>query len=178
MSKDSSAFTRLKNIAQCILLSLGGLATAMLIVLTFGDVITRNLFNYPIPGALEMSEYWSMVTLVSVGIWWSGVIRDHVQVTLMTETLGPKTKRAFDILVEVISTIFLLSIALVSFQQAAQSMKEGEYAGAYMTIIWPVRYVFAIGFAAYAFVSVVHMVKLFNNVDEKSNDRVQAGDIM
>ena len=150
----------IEGVVNGIVITLGTLALFALLLLTFSDVLTRNLFNAPIPGAQEVSENWLMVILVATGIWWSSVVRDHIRVTLLTETIGPNTFKLVEIVVTLASVALLLRMAQLGLISAIASMQEGEYTGAYNTIVWPLRYLLTAAFFGYAVVLVIHLVNL------------------
>ncbi|MDR5654791.1 TRAP transporter small permease [Ruixingdingia sedimenti] len=130
-----------------------------LILLTFADVLARNLANQPIPGTLEVSMYWLMVPMSFVGIWWAGLQREHVRVTLLDDLMGANTARLAEIVVALAALGFLLATATVGFEEALKSMRGGEYEGAYKVVIWPVRFISALGFVGFALVVVAQLVQ-------------------
>lgn len=146
-----------RRTGKTVFAGLGAFCLFALILLIFLDVLSRNLFNTPIPGALEVTEYWLMVPLVSVGIWWAGVGHEHVRVSMLTEILGRNALRLADTIVSLLSIAILLRMAWLGFGVAFESMADGEYAGAYKIVIWPVRFIAALGFLSFALVLVTHV---------------------
>ena len=73
----------------------GYLATGMLgilMVLTVANVILRDIFNNPIRGTPELSEF-IMVLVVFLALAWCAVTRKHVKVELITGRLPLKVQR-------------------------------------------------------------------------------------
>ena len=73
----------------------GYLATGMLgilMVLTVANVILRDIFNNPIRGTPELSEF-IMVLVVFLALAWCAVTRKHVKVELITSRLPLKVQK-------------------------------------------------------------------------------------
>jgi len=80
---------------------------AVMMFLTAMDVLLRYIFNRPISGALELTEYM-MVILVAFGIAYCAVLKGHVRVEVLTSHLPPRVQ-------SVISSItYLLSLSVFS----------------------------------------------------------------
>lgn len=138
--------------AKTAFVGLGNATLIGLILLIFADVLMRNLFNLPIPGVMEITEHWLTVPMVFIGIWWAGVTNEHVRVTMMTEKLGPKANLVAEGITSVVSAAILLIMSWYAFGVAYESFQDGEYAGAYELLIWPVRFVTGLGFFTLAIV--------------------------
>ena len=63
----------------------------MLTCLTTADVIGRALFDAPIIGSVEITEYM-MVCIGFMGLAWCAAAGRHVSVTLLTEHLSPRVQ--------------------------------------------------------------------------------------
>ena len=63
----------------------------MLTCLTTADVIGRALFDAPITGSVEISNYM-MVCIGFMGLAWCAAAGRHVSVTLLTEHLSPRVQ--------------------------------------------------------------------------------------
>src|SRR4030042_1118998 len=55
------------------------------------DVLLRYIFNRPISGGMEMTEYM-MVILVSLGLAYCGFVKGHVSVEVLTSRFSPKVQ--------------------------------------------------------------------------------------
>ncbi|NIY76769.1 TRAP transporter small permease [Thalassospira sp. HF15] len=151
------------DICRQMLVRLGTFCIYALVLLILADVLSRNLFNLPVPGVLEVSQYWLMVPMVCIGIWWAGRTHQHVRVTMLTENLGENALKLADAIAGCAAVLGLLIVSWFSFQVAYESMLDGEYAGAYKIVIWPVRYVVALGFLSFAFVIARQLVDTLSN---------------
>ncbi|KRW97040.1 TRAP transporter small permease [Paracoccus sp. MKU1] len=161
------------KLIRIFLLSLGSIGILALILLVFADIIARNLFSVPIPGVLEISQYWLMVTLVAIGLWWASVDQSHVEVTLLTEHLGTTSRRVAAIIVAVVSIPFLVWLAWLGFDEAMKALARSEYAGAYRIPIWWVRFVIAAGFLALGIMIFLRTVRIVQYNDEVPSQHME-----
>lgn len=162
------------RLGKAALTGLGSFCLYALIALTFTDVLMRNLFNKPVPGALEVTEYWLMVPMVFVGIWWAGVSHEHVRVSMLTEILGRNALKLTDGIVSVLSILILLRMAWLGFHVAFESMTDSEYAGAYKIVIWPVRFVSAVGFLSFALVIAQHLYGVLSGTTPEAEEHMES----
>lgn len=161
------------KLVRIFLLSLGSIGILALVLLIFADIIARNLFSVPIPGVLEISRYWLMVTLVAIGLWWASVDESHVEVTILTEHLGTTSRRVAAIIVAVVSIPFLFWLAWLGFFEAMKAMARSEYAGAYRIPIWWVRFVIAAGFFAFGIMIFLRIVRIVRCNDETPSQHME-----
>lgn len=162
------------RVGKAALTGLGSVCLYVLILLTFADVVSRNMFNTPIPGALEVTSYWLMVPMVFVGIWRAGVSHEHVRVSMLTEVLGRNALKLADGIVAVLSILILLKMAWLGFHVAFESMTDGEYAGAYKIAIWPVRFVTAVGFLSFALVIAQHLYVVLSGASPDADEPMES----
>ena len=77
---------------------IGYMATGMLgllMVLTVTNVILRDLFNKPIRGTPELSEFM-MVIVIFLALAWCAVTRKHVRVDLIVARFPPRVQIILD----------------------------------------------------------------------------------
>ncbi len=108
-------FDRLQKIVTTMSQTINGVGGGILLVLMFltaFDVILRYLFNKPISGSFELTEFM-MVCIVGLGLAYCGVNRGHVGVELILERVSPKTRAIMNAITYGISLIF---VALITWQ--------------------------------------------------------------
>ena len=79
-----------------------------LMLLTSADVLSRDVFNHPIPGTVELSEYMLSVFIL-LGFAYSQQVKAHVGVSMMTSRLRPRIRLTLNIVTTLIS-LFIFSI--------------------------------------------------------------------
>ncbi|GAA0616207.1 TRAP transporter small permease [Paenochrobactrum glaciei] len=164
------------RLGKTVFVGLGTFCIIALILLIFSDVLSRNIFNKPIPGVMEMTEHWLMVPMTFVGIWWAALKNEHVRVTILTEVLGSKSRLIAEVVVGCCAAFFLLQMSWIGLGVAIESYQDGEYAGAFKIITWPVRFVAVIGFLSFACVIALRLYTILKagGAEELSSDTTEA----
>lgn len=129
-----------------ILVSVAAVVTIVLMLHMVVDVAGRFLANRPLAGTLEYVTYWWMPLIVFLGLGWAQYRKEHINVTLLTETLSDRTRKIADTIADVITLIVVALLVVFSFQGAEHSFAIGEAALGTATVpIWPTRFVAVIG---------------------------------
>lgn len=79
-----------------------------LMLVTASDVLTKNLFNYPIPGTLELSQYL-LAVFILLGLAYTQQVKAHVRVSILTSRLPLSAQFILTIITTLIS-LFIFSI--------------------------------------------------------------------
>jgi TRAP-type C4-dicarboxylate transport system permease small subunit len=107
MSAYQSIRGSIKGITRGV--SFGGMFLLIpLMLLTSTEVVSRKLWNQPIPGTLELSSYMLSVFIL-LGIAYTQQAKGHVKVTMLTTRL-PRRAR---LLLEMLTTLLSLFIICV-----------------------------------------------------------------
>ena len=77
-----------------------------LMLITAADVVARDVFNHPIPGTVELSQYM-LAVFILLGLAYTQQVKAHVAVSLFTSRLSPSIQLIFNI----ITTLFCLFIS-------------------------------------------------------------------
>jgi len=102
-----------------IRMALGVLAVMMF--LTVLDVCLRYLFNRPLPGTYEITEFMMVVT-VFFAVAYTQIQKGHVRVELLVSRLPPKAQAVIDSSVSFLSLGLLSLITWQSFIMAKAQM--------------------------------------------------------
>lgn len=79
-----------------------------LMIITAVDVVSRDVFNHPIPGTVELSQYM-LAVFVLLGLAYTQQVKAHVAVSLFTSRLSPPVQLSLNIL----ATLLCLFISLI-----------------------------------------------------------------
>ena len=105
LSRTARSLNRVVSfISQAIDRVAGGILVAMMF-LTAMDVLLRYVFNRPISGALEITEYM-MLIVVAFGLAYCAVMKGHVRVELLAERFPQRTQAIIN------SITYLLGLGL------------------------------------------------------------------
>ena len=111
---------KLEKILQAAGTALNLVASVALAAMMFmmaADVIGRYLLNKPLPGALEMTEYF-MAILVPLGIAYCATQRSHIAVDMIVEKLPPLLRALLNLFTKGLSIAFLLVLAWQGMQNS------------------------------------------------------------
>ena len=101
------------------------IAWLLIALVTFVDVIGREIFSNPIPGGYEIIQ-----VLMTVGVFFSLPIvalrRGHVRVDLLYQSFPPTLARIADLLAWVVSVAFFALLAWALFQFFLHAQGTGE----------------------------------------------------
>jgi len=116
-------FDRWRKRAQKINRGISGVGSVFLIplmLLTTADVVSRDLFNHPIPGAVELSEYILSIFIL-LGLAYAQQAKSHVGVSLFTSKLSTNTQ---SILLILTALICLFICVILTWQGLVVGLEE------------------------------------------------------
>ena len=108
LSKAADSLNRFIHPAVGVLHSVGVGVLAALMVLTAGDVILRYVFNRPIIGSYDLTEYM-MAIVVSFGLAYCAFLKGHVRVDIVVSHFPQRIQSAIDSITGLLS-VFLFSL--------------------------------------------------------------------
>jgi len=141
---------------------LGAGVLALMMFLTVADVSLRYLFNKPILGSYEMTEYM-MAMLVAFTIAYCAVNRGHVNVDLVITRIPERARATLSIFTDLICIIFFSLITRKSFGQAVILQGAGSVSPALLIPVFPFVYIISIGFGL---LSLVFILQLFESISK------------
>ncbi len=133
---------------------------AALFVLGFVEIISRKLFNYSIPIALEYSQYMLAILMFGGSAW---ALREggHIRVTLLFQALGPKARRGVDFG----ATFFAFAIAVflarsfIGFTVVTYQRGSLSYFPSETPLAWP-QTAMAFGITLISFALAARLIRL------------------
>ena len=112
-----------------------------LMLLTVGDVTGRSLFNKPIPGTFELSEYM-LAGIVLLGAAYTQQVKGHVGVDFLTSRCSPRTRSVLQALTTLAG---LLIIAIMVWQGCLEGIHERTVSDQLRVPQWPFKLLVAVG---------------------------------
>ena len=154
----------------------GGFAALLLFLmmaLTFVDVILRYWFSAPIPGGFELTELM-LASLIFCGLPLVTMENQHVSVDLFDRFIPRAWYRFRDILVLVVCTICVATLAWRMWHKASESHAYGDITS---VLELPLAPVFFLGALSLAVTVVVFAVLVYRRSRSESGqpDRQSAG---
>lgn len=121
-----------------------GIALAGMILLTFGNILTRLIWK-PIPGSVELTGYLSAV-VAAFSLSFTQSRKGHIAVDILVNTLSEK----YRIIIQLVSDLLCLGFSLlVGWQiwlRALVLMRTGEVSETLQIIYYPFLVTASIGF--------------------------------
>ncbi|MFH1060182.1 MAG: TRAP transporter small permease [Pseudomonadota bacterium] len=79
-----------------------------LMLLTSSEVVSRALWDRPIPGTVELSSYM-LVIFILCGVAWTHQVRGHVRVNLLLTKLPPTLALAIEV-ITILLSLFIVAV--------------------------------------------------------------------
>lgn len=142
-----------------------GILVAMMF-LTVTDVLLRYVFNRPITGSYELTEFM-MAILVTFGIAYCGAKKGHVTVDVVVSRFPQRIQAIID---SITCLLGLFLFFLITWQCAVfvkDKLETGLTSGILYIPVFPFAGVVALGSAMFCLVLVGHLLTLLFKVVEK-----------
>jgi len=158
MQTPLSVVDKFVEILANILVSIAGAALAMMMFMMAIDVIGRYFFNSPLPGGLEMVEFF-MALIVPLSIAYCASKRSHVAVDLVVDHLPKILRQILRVIVTILSIVF---VALISWQNFLYifEIRDSNLTSAVLKIpAYPFVASVFVGMTVFAFIMFVYLFK-------------------
>lgn len=147
------------RIAQVLLWVVGALILLMMVNVT-ADVLGRVLFHSPLYGTSEMVGNYYMIGLVFLTIPTLELRNQQIFVDLFYNMMARRWRRVALILCFALQIAFYAGLGYQSLIDAIEAMAKREVVeGYYRTIVWPGRYLLAVGFLMALVISALRLVQ-------------------
>lgn len=138
--------------------AVSGGALVLMMLLGAADVILDNVFNQPLPGALEATEAL-IVVVVFLALARTHQLSAHIRVDLFTGRLGKTGRSAAARLAHGLSALFYGVLAWQGGRYAWQSIAVGEYESGIISFpVYPAKTLMALGLALMAVQCLRHLI--------------------
>ena len=144
----------------------------MLMCLTFFDVVGRNAFNHPVPGAIELSEILlaCMIFFLLPGI---AARREHIAVDIIDSVSGRKLNIVSAVLTGVFGAAFFAIAAYRLWTLAGQAIRFNSQTPILELPLYPMIYLMAVLSALNAIVFLAVMVKDVQRADAPRGNQIE-----
>ncbi len=152
----SSATEKLMILIDKILKTVAATALIVMMFLTASDVACRYVFNTPILGAMELTEYM-MAILVPLSIAHCAFRRSHVNVDMVVERFPEGVRRVCHVIITIISILFLLVLSWQSILNIFETYETRMTSAVLLLPTYPFVIPVAIGMVAFALIMLVQL---------------------
>jgi TRAP-type C4-dicarboxylate transport system permease small subunit len=109
------------------------------------DVLSLNIWGFPIPAATEMISS-AMPIAIMMALSYTQITRSHISVDLFKKNFSPFANRVIDALSLVVGILVFFLMAWGAWQLALNSFDVDERAVAAIRFqIWPIKIIFSFG---------------------------------
>ena len=165
LMKTADFLTIIANPAAKVLNGIAAGFLAVMMVLTGVDVLGRYVFNKPVPGSYEMTEFM-MPIVIAFGLAFCALEKGHVKVELVTSRLPERTQA---VMKTIVCLVFLGIFILVTWQtwlRAKGMIDVGQLSMVLYIPVYPFVLSVAVGCAA---LCIVILRDVFSYLTEALN---------
>lgn len=141
-------------------------AMAILMLLIAFDVIGRYVFNRPIPGGYELTEYL-MAVVVPLSVAYCMRQKNHVGVDLVVERLALKTRRWVEIVTLSITMVLMGFMAWQNWIRFIEVVRKPEVSAVLKVPSYPFFLAIPIGFTAFVLFALQQLLQTIAEVTKK-----------
>ncbi len=155
-----------------ILLTISMIILALMMMLISVDVIMRYIFNAPVQGSFELTEYL-MAILIPFSIAYCAEQKAHVAVDLVYERLRRPLQSFLDILTALLSIVLIMFIVWQSFRYIFEIKASGLTSSVLLIPSYPFVAPTCLGMAVFVLVLIVQLSEL-----SKRTKKVDVGELV
>ena len=120
-------------------------STFIMMCLTTADALGRYIFNSPIPVAYDVIEKYFMPMALSLGLIFGYQSGSFIRVTFLADHLPKQVKLIVNIFVQVISTVYAVSLVVTTIKRVFQAKVSGVTLGSMAVPVWPAHLMISLG---------------------------------
>ena len=130
---------------------------AVMALTTFVDVIGRYVFNRPLTFTLEFTELaMGLIVFLSVGLVTH--TREHVSVDFVTLRMGPRLRAAVDVIINIISFLYLVVVVWRLGEKSWDLYKVGDMTPTYFILLWPFGLIMTVASLLFLTSTLLHII--------------------
>ncbi len=138
---------------------------AFMIVLTFFDVILRNL-GHPITGSMELIQYGGSIVF-GFSIPYGTLLGSQIIVDIITDKLSPRKKRTISIMTRCVGIVIFLFVAYNFFVYGIDVHKTGERTASFKVPYYPFAFALSLSFLFQSLTILRDLVKTVKGADHE-----------
>ena len=135
----------------------GALVLFAMMVLTFIDVVMRDLMASPVHGAFEITELL-LVVLIFAGLPLVSRAGEHVTLDTLDPVFKDRGRAILDRLANLVSAVALVGVAWLMMRRAARIADSGDTSAQLQIPYWPAAYFMA---ALLVVTALIHLAYVF-----------------
>jgi TRAP-type C4-dicarboxylate transport system permease small subunit len=156
-----AAIEKAITLVSQIMFFLASIAIVFMMFHISGDVIARTFFGMGIPGTLEITAEWYMISIVYLPLALVHLRGGHISVDLFTQFLSQKYQSALIALTSFAALIFIYYWADASYTLALKKTKRLSYldSGLWQIPTWPVYWACFVAIVILFFATCIVLIR-------------------
>lgn len=136
-------------------------------VVTTIEIVGRKLFSFSFQGVDELGGYALAIT-ASLGFGYTTIMRGHTRVDVLLRILARPVRAALHVLAVVVMAAISVAMLWYAFNALTESLEYGAIANSPLeTPIWIPQGLWLAGFAVFALVSLLALVRIARLVQQR-----------
>ncbi len=138
--------------------NIGAGIVAMMMILTVADVVGRRVFNHPLSGTIELSEFM-MIIVVFFSVVHCELVWGHITIDIVVSRLRPRTQ---NIIASLMYALFLVTFCFLTwqlFQYAMGDWQTGLTSLVLQIPISPFMFVETLGCTLLSLLVLIHLLQ-------------------
>lgn len=157
-SRRTAVLSRITDAIDAMARTIAALAIIVLMLQIMANVAARTIFNHPLPGSLEITQYWYLPIAALLGIVSAQVRNENLRADILFGRMHAVARYWISVVTNVLCTVVAVGFAYFSLQTALDNMSIGKTAGISGFIMWPATFVVPLAFALLA---IVYLAQIF-----------------
>jgi TRAP-type C4-dicarboxylate transport system permease small subunit len=166
LNKSIHSLNRVVNPLVRIINSVAAGVLAAMMFLTAMDVLLRYIFNRPISGAMELTQYM-MVTLVGFGLAYCALVKGLVSVEVLTSRFSPRVQAILNSITYLLSFGFFSLVTWQSIKYIRLIFESNLVSAVLLIPTYPFVAMLALGSLVFSLVLLVHFLDYLSQVVNK-----------
>ena len=162
---DGKALSHKLGRFSSLLAYLGAFALFVMMALTTADVVGRYLFNTPILGVFELTEFLVLILIFSF-LAYTQSHKSHVSVELLVNRLPGKIQVYIEIVDHVVCLLLMALITWMGFDKALELLEVGEASPNLGIPDYPFVFFLVLGSAVMCIEYIRDLIRLFGSRKE------------
>jgi TRAP-type C4-dicarboxylate transport system permease small subunit len=144
---------------------IAGSVLAFMIILTFCDVILRNL-GHPITGSMELIQYGGSIVF-GFSIPYGTLLGAQIIVDIITEKFSPGKRRTINIVTRCIGILLFLFVSYNFLIYGIDVRRSGERTASFKVPYYPFAFALSLSFLLQSFTVLRDLVKTVKGTDHE-----------
>jgi len=140
---------------------LGGLSLVLMMLHVVADVIGKYVFNWPVPGTLEVVAAYYMVMVLFLPLAYVTRGDQHIVIEMFTNRMKPRALAWLKATVGLLTFIYMAILTWKTGEEAIERTIDGEVwqSAGFNVVIWPSKWTLVVGCGLMAAYILAHILR-------------------